>query len=177
MTCPASPSSLGPPEPGSVGPYKPGVPASYSTQSREPLTPETAARKLRHWQQVLRLQDWDIEILVTYLNGMHGQCEIHSQHRKALIRLDACDGDTAYYTPGRKWEWEKTLVHEILHIHMRDIVGTKIDWESAEGVAAERMVETLAVALVTLSLVEVGHVTDALKAYDACGWTRHPENP
>lgn len=116
-----------------------------------PLTVVIARDLCRTWQERLRLQDWDVTVLVEHLDGAFGKCDTHMPQRKAIIRLDDSDRDTPYITPGQEWDWEQTLVHELLHIHMVAVVGAKFDWDSPVGIAAEQCIEAVATALVRLS--------------------------
>jgi hypothetical protein len=88
---------------------------------------EAELRKLcRRWQQMLRLQDWKIEIQYARIREMlhnddiggvisWGRCSINDNHKRAKVYVlhpDDYEDDL-----GRE-EIEETVVHELLHVQM-----------------------------------------------------------
>lgn len=99
-------------------------------------------RMLAKWQKILRLQDWDIELIVTDHNevghGNVGTCDPDVLERSAVIMLlrpDQLPKDlaTSEYIEG-------IIVHELLHIHTRDC-GIKPD--DSEELLVRRMCKAL----------------------------------
>lgn len=110
------------------------------------LTRLRIVRSCATWQRRLRLQDWDVELTIQRArdmpeDGLQGFCSQHETKRRAYIALvDPVDAD-----PG--WDWEVTLVHELLHVPMSEVL--KGDYrKSPEGIAAERFIDAQARALV-----------------------------
>lgn len=100
------------------------------------------------WQQILRLQDWDVKVRIVRSREMRypdaeGECRINADLKRVVILLlDPQDYDDEW-----PQDHEATLVHELIHIHM---VPLKIDPESPENTALEQAIEMLALALVGL---------------------------
>lgn len=76
------------------------------------------------WQEILRLQDWNIEIRISRARDFEvenacGECSWVLPRKEALIRiLDPLD-----YSPNHVFpqDMERTLVHELLHLHFAEI--------------------------------------------------------
>jgi hypothetical protein len=118
------------------------------------LTPLALHDACRYWQANLRLQDWDIVLTIERQGvlgeGTLGDCQPASTKRQAKIRLlDERDvGGQGFWFDGEAWNWEITLVHELLHLHFHDVVGK--DYGTAQGLAAERAIHAISKALVAL---------------------------
>lgn len=85
------------------------------------LTKEELQERLAHWQKVLRLQDWDVKVVVVRASQMEcggnaGENTWQLSTKTALIKL--CD--PVDWPEDTRWEqdMEETLVHELLHLHM-----------------------------------------------------------
>lgn len=95
---------------------------------------ESARRMTGFWQQLLRLQDWDIEFQVIRgweapetLASMQGNC----RSKRAVLRfVDPGDWVPEELSEG---EVEDTIVHELLHLHFRQ-AGYEYDEEKEEAV-------------------------------------------
>jgi hypothetical protein len=74
-----------------------------------------------YWQGILRLQDWDVKVVIARGRefvtgeGSQGECTWQLPTKQALIKLI----DPIDYPTDTKWPYdpEKTLVHELLHLH------------------------------------------------------------
>jgi hypothetical protein len=121
------------------------------------MTPLDLIDKLLYWQQILRLQAWDIQaVFIDEPHEFEGGdapgavgriCWGNPAYRTATIQI--LRPDHPIHTNGgpltafrRRFDAEQTLVHELLHLYwMRD---------SDEDDAREMAVDTLAWALVEL---------------------------
>lgn len=114
-------------------------------------TKEKLRDKCAEWQKVLRLQDWDIKTSIERERDMkiancNGVITINEEHRSATIRiLDPLD-----YSPDEPYpqDMEKTLVHELLHIHL--IPMTK-DYEGHLAVAEEQAINMMTSGYIELA--------------------------
>ncbi len=87
------------------------------------------------WQRVLRLQDWRIN--VKFVDTEHipdnalGACKVFADSKLALIKLsrpeaiDKTDGFSAAFP--YMDDTERTLVHELLHIHLDGLFDGEAD--------------------------------------------------
>lgn len=115
------------------------------------MTQEELEGSLKHWQKVLRLQDWEITVHLV---------------RKHEMKMDDCGG-CVEFLHGKKradiqilcledhketWEWkpdqELSLVHELVHLH----IGTFYD-EPEDGTREWRFYEQ-AIHALSLALME-----------------------
>jgi hypothetical protein len=109
----------------------------------EPEKPDLSAL-LTFWQPLLKLADWDVVVMYErHLEG-RGLCTRQFAYKTATIRIvDPID----YQDKVRPQDVEKTLVHELLHLHLAAFDtpnGTPL------GDAEEQAVESLARAFVAL---------------------------
>ena len=116
------------------------------------LTEEQLRERCKYWQEVLRLQDWDVMVRLARGNGLdlpadsQGRCNWSEQRRSALIRVvDHADYDREIIHPQNH---EETLVHELLHLKCAPFDTFKED--TAENTAMEQMIVSVAAALVHL---------------------------
>lgn len=108
----------------------------------------------RLWQERLRLQDWDITVRLTRASefadkSTAGECDVFLSKQCALIRVQdpidwhelpknqACHG----------WDVEYTIVHEMLHVHMRESEPDGDDHDSPVWRAHERAIHRISEAL------------------------------
>ena len=109
-------------------------------------------RMCRAWQQILRLQDWNIQVEVVRYHGFEndeasGETESSIRLKEAKIRLlDPRDNRP-------KWsdtfcDLEAVLVHELLHLHME---GFSHREDAAKERAEEQAVDLIAWALVSVA--------------------------
>lgn len=93
------------------------------------------------WQQRLRLQDWNIWIGFFRHYEMQpetfGNTAAHTKHNQAYIKIlseqDVSENCVPPYDP------EKTVVHELLHLHLRDIEkepGSREEETAIEAIAS-----------------------------------------
>lgn len=125
------------------------------------MTPVAIEALCREWQAILRLADWDVRCkLVRHhemsSNEWSGECRYRLTKKMALIQLlDPVD------FPDGEWpeDVEKTLVHELLHLHMAPFAPED---GTLENVAMEQAIESIASALVRVrreSRAEAGEET------------------
>lgn len=104
---------------------------------------------LPEWQKILRLQDWDVKLIVdrerNFIGGdSQGECSWVLEKKQAFIKiLDPVD------FPDSKWEQdsEETLVHELLHLHFAPF---NAEDGTLEDVAQEQAISAIAGALAGL---------------------------
>lgn len=79
-------------------------------------TQEDLERLCREWQQRLRLQDWQIRIRWAEMEEIGGQGNVSWQpsHPDALIKVKRTEHSRE---PELRDPLEKTLIHELLHLH------------------------------------------------------------
>jgi hypothetical protein len=109
---------------------------------------DTLTALCREWQERLRLQDWDIEILYVpsheIADGHRGaQIQWFAEKRFAKIKVL----DPAGYRPDNfvDYDEELSVVHELVHLHLIGAwpEGTLADPIEAEEVAVHRLSEAL----------------------------------
>lgn len=106
------------------------------------------------WQKRLRLQDWIVHVVVKRIYDMApdtaGRCEWEIRNKQALIKiLDERDYDPTIMLP---FDQEKTLVHELIHLHMSPFDRKKEEDENElDIIAKEQAVECIAWGLVTVA--------------------------
>lgn len=101
----------------------------------------------RKWQEILRLQDWDVKVAVCRSRDFvvkegQGECSWVLPAKRAVIKLlDPVD------YPEVRWEQdhERTLVHELLHLHM---VPFKPDSDTLENDMMEQAICAISEALI-----------------------------
>lgn len=103
------------------------------------------------WQKVLRLQDWIVDTRIARARDMplkdtSGVCSWNIDGKEATISIvsptDFPD------TLGIVQDMEKTLVHELLHLHYAPF--DSFDSASLENKSIEQSINCTAMALVTL---------------------------
>lgn len=117
-----------------------------------PLTLPRMQQAGAFWQRTLRLQDYDIAYRVVRESalgsGLLGRCHTSVSKKEALIQLAELPDATQGSWPELPIDWERTLVHEMLHIHLHLL---KIPVSGAENDAEERAIEALSGVLVSLT--------------------------
>jgi hypothetical protein len=98
-------------------------------------------RLLPIWQEILRIQDWDIKVEVVKDIPTFEEAYVNHDYiyktAKITFRL---------YTT---WETEQILVHELLHVAMSGFDGSIVD-DSTEDILLETFVDHTAKALVRM---------------------------
>jgi hypothetical protein len=77
---------------------------------------------LKEWQNILRLQDWDIRIRLVkqpelVREGIEGESQVQQTNKTGSIRILHPDEYNARWKPGTQ-NIERVLVHELLHFHL-----------------------------------------------------------
>lgn len=89
------------------------------------LTLDELKELCARWQEILRLQDWNIEIRISRGRDFEGEGESCGQVRWQLSRKEALIRilDPSDYSPDCIFpqDMERTLVHELLHLHFAAI--------------------------------------------------------
>jgi hypothetical protein len=112
-------------------------------------------RRCAYWQRILRLQDWDIEVVIARPDDIVGVGlnEVASSLRQCTIRIlgedDARRRCVTLPNAAVMADTEITLVHELVHLHLHDFDGAPEEGSPAHR-ALERAVDALARALVAL---------------------------
>lgn len=92
------------------------------------------------WQEILRLQDWNIDLkVVNRMDEGEGYAIADSKYKMATIAIKL----------NNKWEAENILVHEMLHVAMSGF-HDPIEEGSKEDTLLETFVDQTAKALVAL---------------------------
>jgi hypothetical protein len=117
------------------------------------MTQEQLEERTRYWQKVLRLQDWDVRVAIKRRHEFHveersGEIILDRYERSANVRLL----DPQDYPPDciRSQDMERTLVHELLHLH------TDFFKEEDHSVAEEQAINAIAMALIALERKDAG---------------------
>jgi hypothetical protein len=109
--------------------------------TEQELTPLCA-----EWQKTLRLQDWKIIVRIRKMRDIpeaaQGCVDWTWEHKEAVISIV----DPVDYPPDSAWkqDMEKTLVHELLHLHFPEEEENKYHTQVEQGI------ELTACALVDL---------------------------
>jgi hypothetical protein len=110
-----------------------------------------ALAHLAYYQELLRLQDWDLE-LAFHVSAMdigsltaHAHIRWDMHHRKARLKLIDPQG---YGDDFIEIDEEHSIVHELLHLKMVDFDNTESD--SLEGHLLEGFINQLSTAIVKL---------------------------
>lgn len=103
---------------------------------------------LAYWQRRLRLQDWHVTVEVVRgrkLDDLNlGECHSNLENKEAKIFLrDPIDYDPQSMIPSHP---ERTLVHELLHLHCLPFDPKN---NTLEATALEQAINCIASALVT----------------------------
>ncbi len=112
-------------------------------------TQEQAQQACREWQKILRLQDWDVTAVIRRGREMKledAQAEVSwkSENKTAIVRLlDPLDYQNDIY----EQDHERSLVHELLHLHM---VMFATETGTLEDLAQEQAINAMATAFVGL---------------------------
>lgn len=118
---------------------------------------DTAKAACGRWQRELRLQDWDVFIEIARQRHVGeatmGDCTRAKSKRLAKIRLlDPRDIDGQdMMMPAEAYDWELTLVHELLHLQLHDAFPKGYPDGRVEELAIERAIDATSKALLRLS--------------------------
>lgn len=122
------------------------------------MTEYSVAAAAKHWQAILRLQDWDIELVIcdwNALNGAVGQLRSGTYRQATIKLLEQSQLESVAKSscgPGDHYrDWEISLVHELLHIQFSDAISPYPAEDTPAYKALERAIDQTAIALVGLS--------------------------
>lgn len=118
-----------------------------TTEQKVEAVRRAAERVARLWQQVLRLEDWDVEVEVVRHYDLPEDCggsiRTFGDKKRALLRLlDPRDRNPRWRFD---MEMEFTIVHELLHLHFEPLVNRDIGHIAT---AEEQAVHAISVPLV-----------------------------
>ena len=111
------------------------------------LTTSKIQRWLVKWQRVLKLQDWEIAVVVRPredMEGNDGSCMSMVGRKHASIQLAEAwkpEELNEFYDP------EQTFIHELIHVHFAPFESSING--SPEDIAQEQAIDSLATALIT----------------------------
>lgn len=122
--------------------------------------------RLRHWQEVLRLQDWDVEVRIVRQTGLSDDAntgELHSwpSKKRAVILIvepEDYEGTNPRLLQIRQ-DMEYTLVHELVHLvfaHHARPSDPNIE------ILDEQAVHSVARALLALERKSVIRITESM---------------
>jgi hypothetical protein len=101
---------------------------------------------LAEWQPALRLQHWLINVRYERHLGSQGRVSYNLRSRTAVIRIiDPLDYE--HENPNFPQDVERTLVHELLHLHFAPLQTRD---KSPEDLAEDQAVDALARSFVDL---------------------------
>ncbi|MGE0451785.1 MAG: hypothetical protein AB7Q29_19585 [Vicinamibacterales bacterium] len=121
-------------------------------------TVEQAQARCRYWQQVLRLQDWNVTVRLGRFHEMKSATAVAQVWTSCTLRdavitlLDPDDFRPDHDAAMR--DMDDSLVHELLHLHMKDLGVMKADGDdppTPPEIAEERAIAALAAAFVRLN--------------------------
>ena len=98
----------------------------------------------RQWQQLLKLQDWDVSVTIESLDNedIEGDVTWVLEKKFADIRLTSEHPDAM-----RPYDMEQTLVHDLLHLHFAPFDAKS---KTVKAIAQEQTINAIASALVNL---------------------------
>lgn len=115
----------------------------------KPLTHKTLATALLYWQDRLALRDWSIQAVIVRQSELPeatlGCCMVSENQRAAKISL-LCEQDAEgqdFWTP---YQWELTLIHEMLHIHLHGL-DPDHEWGRGRQIVMEQAINAISEAL------------------------------
>jgi hypothetical protein len=122
------------------------------------MTIEELRDRCVYWQKRLRLQDWDVRLSLVRqweVPNDFGTCDPCVSKKIATLKiLDRIDeGDPSDI---EAYDAEKTLVHELLHMHFAAFAATD---DTPEETAQHQVIHALSHALVTLERERFGPAT------------------
>lgn len=127
-----------------------------SAQASTEAFTQLLAEQVTYWQEILRVQDWNIEVRVVRAHEFPGdktpvaQTEIFEWRKDAIMRfMHPMDTPIiqSRFLFGEEKDYDLCIVHELLHLSM---VGFDPDADSPKNVYAEQHIEAVSRALVKL---------------------------
>jgi hypothetical protein len=91
-------------------------------------TLEELRARVKYWQSVLRLQDWDIDVQFQHMSLMSGfsaQAHLDQYHKKALISIATEESYNCNLTHDQ--DMEEGLVHEIIELLFAPFKNNKMN--------------------------------------------------
>lgn len=116
------------------------------------FTHDELRAKCAEWQQVLRLQDWTVDLNIKrgrefVTKDSNAEVGLNEQHKSAFIAImDPVDYDPDQRRPQ---DMERDLVHELLHIHFWTL--TRGNDDTNIEIAEEQAINMIAEGLIQLS--------------------------
>ena len=99
------------------------------------LTLKQIQKLLAKWKKILRLEDWDISILMeplhnTGITNLKAESEIEHwiQRKEAIIRIRPIEDRVALGMTG-PFDMEFDIIHELLHLHFKNLTSETGDDE------------------------------------------------
>ena len=119
------------------------------------MTQKKLEQLVRKWQRILRLRDWDIEIISVDHDGFtrEGSCiaeiELSSNQKEAIMKVIKPDHYSIWNN--KKYDVEESVIHELLHIYLGGIEKyARGEEETALHIATENAANLISEALVKL---------------------------
>ena len=88
-------------------------------KKRVVYTEEEAKNVCAEWQKILRLGDWEVELIFVHQMSMpESMGEIHysMEHKKAIMKI--VSSETYASEMWKEQNMLKTIIHELLHLHI-----------------------------------------------------------
>lgn len=114
------------------------------------MTQKQLLKLAREWVQVLRLQDWRIDVRFVRgeeINGCFGETSINFPLKTAYVKI--CRPEDMKYKGYLGSDIEETLVHELIHLHI-EVLCRNAGQDSELRFLAEQAIEAMSLALVGL---------------------------
>lgn len=120
-------------------------------------------RALRKWQRLLRVEDWRVHAY--FVHGLdvdrgYGQAHIFTPKRQAIVRIvtpedRSSDPQWEEADPG-EFDWEVTLVHELLHVRFAELAldATSPDTDDDVWKPWEPVIHAIATAMIAVDRAE-----------------------
>lgn len=90
---------------------------------------QTVEARVRHWQERLRLVDWDIRVVVNSRIAHAADCEAAPEYRQATLRFNPKRIPVA--------DLDAYVVHELLHCHVWPLAAAAENLAKGDAVALE----------------------------------------
>lgn len=113
-------------------------------------------QQVGYWQEVLRLQDWNLEVRLARAHEMEGdnqpiaQTRIYPHRKDAILRflhpMDIASVEHKFLN-GEAKDYDVNIVHELLHLHFEPFARPL---STHQGFSQEQAIETLSRAFVRL---------------------------
>jgi len=108
---------------------------------------EWIRERIRYWQRVLRLQDWEVDFDINrfYEMNIANRAEVHWDLNHKMARIDIRPPADVVPSSRKYTKYDAIIVHELLHLHFAPL--DKWPKGSTENILLEQAIEAIAQAL------------------------------